>query len=186
MIKKFYEKAIKKLKEEKGASMTLMNMSFLLVIFLFIIIMAVMVSMFSLIIQSRNLIEEATVKTIQNNYANVYHTSRESYSGGYMPNEVSFSESIITTSKNIDNTLVDNMGFTKGDKNNCEKLDKNGNLLYGIKDINLKIINENITSGTQNFTAKVEYTFVFPIQIFNYKKDLEIDMKVKAKHTGKF
>lgn len=186
MTKKLYKKIAKKLKEEKGASMTLMNMSFLLVLFLFIITMSTMISLFSLIIQSRSLIEEATVKTIQNNYANVYHTSRESYSGGYIPNEINFSESIMVSKKNIYNTLLNSMGFKKGDKNICEKLDKNNNLLYSIKDINLKIINENIKSGTQNFTAEVEYTFVFPIKIFNYKKDLEIGMLVKAKHTGKF
>lgn len=186
MIKNIYKKAIKKLKEKKGASMSLMNMSFLLILVLFIIIMFIMISLFSLMIQSRSLIEEATVKTIQNNYANVYHTSRESYSGGYIPNEVDFSESIIVTNENIYSTLVNSMGFTKGNKNICEKLDKNNNLLYSIKDINLKIINENITSGTQNFTAEVEYIFVFPIKIFNYRKDLEIGMLVKAKHTGKF
>lgn len=186
MTKKLYRKIIEKLKEEKGASMTLMNMSFVLLLFLFIIIMFIMISSFSLMIQSRSLIEEATVKTIQNNYANVYHTSRESYSGGYLPNEVGFSESIIVTNKNIYNTLVDNMGFTQGDKNICEKFDKRNNLLYSIKDINLKIINEDITSGTQNFTAQVDYKFVFPIKIFNYNKNLEIDMTVKAKHTGKF
>ncbi len=173
MIKKFYKKLVKKLKEEKGASMTIMNMSFLLVIFLFIIIMAIMISSFSLMIQSRSLIEEATVSTIQSNYANVYHTSRESYSGGYLPNDTSFSESIITTSKNIYNTLVDNMGFIKGDK-------------IEVINIDINIINENIGKGTQNFTARVDYTFVFPIKIFNYTKDLEIDMVVKAKHTGKF
>lgn len=186
MIKVYLEKVKSKLKEEKGASMTIMNWSFILVLFLIIIIAATLCTIYTLQIQSRSLIEEATVSTIQNNYANVYHTSRESYSGGYLPNDTNFSESVIATNDNVYNTLVENMGFVELDNKTYAKLGSNDNVLYKIKDINLSIKNENIRSGTKNFVATVDYTFVFPIQILSYQKDLEIEIRVKAKHTGKY
>ena len=186
MIKKLYKRIENKLKEERGTSMTLINISFILVILLFVILIFTMTTLFTLMIQSRRLIEEAVVRTIQNNYANVYHTSRESYSGGYLPNRSGFSENVIITNENVYSTLENNMGLSYLGNKTYARAGRNENSLYKIKNINLSIINQKIGSGTQNFTSNVGYTFVFPIKIFNYKKEMEVDMKVKAKYTGKF
>lgn len=106
---------------------------------------------------------------------------------GSVTNEIlNISENVIITNENVYSTLENNMGLSYLGNKTYARAGRNENSLYKIKNINLSIINQKIGSGTQNFTANVGYTFVFPIKIFNYKKEMEVDMKVKAKYTGKF
>ena len=174
-----------KLTENKGISTTTIGFGKLLLIISIFYSIFTITTIITLITNSRDLIEDATVETIQRNYAKLYHTSRESYSGGYRPSTVGFYESYI----NDETSIIDNL--TKNDKltlveQKLVKVDKNNQKLYSIADIRLEVNNEPLQSGTQKFNIKVDYTFEYPIVFWSKEYSLKVPITVQAKHTAKF
>ncbi len=174
-----------KLKENKGASATIIGVSkIFLVIFIFYLIFIVTTAI-TLITNSRDLVEDATVETIQRNYAKLYHTSRESYSGGYRPNTAGFYESYIDDKTSIINNLTKNDKLTLVEEK-LVKLSKDNQELYSISDIKVDVNNEPIQSGTQKFRIKTSYTFEYPVVFWGKEYVLKVPITVQAKHTAKY
>ena len=174
-----------KLTENKGISTTTIGFGKLLLIIAIFYAIFVVTTAITLITNSRDLIEDATVETIQRNYAKLYHTSRESYSGGYRPSTVGFYESYINDETSIINNLTKNDKLTLVD-GNLVKVSKNNQKLYSVSGINVEVNNEPLQSGTQKFSIKVNYTFEYPVVFWGKEYSIKVPITVQAKHTAKF
>lgn len=184
-LKKYLLILKNKTKEENGMSTTIMGFGKMLLIFSIFFMVFHTINITTLLTSSRELIEDATIETLQKNYANLYHTSRESYSGGYRPSEVGFLEKYILDKSSIINNLSKNEGLQIVDEN-ISKLDKNNKILYEIKDIKMNVNNEPIRSGSQRFIITTRYIFEYPIVFFGSEHFIKVPIKIKVKHTGKY
>lgn len=185
-MKLLIQKIKKKLEENKGISTTTLGFGkIFLIIFIFYLIFTMM-NLIYLLTNSREIIQSATITTIQRNYAKLYHTSRESYSGGYRPNGKGFYESYLNDTNSLISYLQSNDNLRIKDNNNLNKLSSNGEILYSINDIDMFINNEPIQSDTQKFIAITRYKFEYPITFFGREFNIVVPMKVSAKHTAKY
>ncbi|WP_317367355.1 hypothetical protein [uncultured Tyzzerella sp.] len=180
-----FVKVKNKIKDNRGVSTTIIGAGKIFFILFIFYLIYTMTSIISLVTNSRELIESATVQTIQRNYAKLYHTSRESYSGGYRPDGNDFYESYIEDETSIINNLTKNDMLTYIN-NDLVKVSKNREKLYSISNIKVDINNEPIRSGTKKFIMTTRYNFEYPITIFGHNFDVSVPMKVKAKHTAKY
>lgn len=174
--------------EEKGISTTTLGFwKIFLILFIFYLIFTMM-NIISLITNSREIVESATIATVQRNYVKLYHTSRESYSGGYRPNGTGFYESYIDDTTSLIQYLTQNdmLSVVGGnDKLTLGKISK-GEKLYSVSNIKVKVNNEPIQSGTQKFIITTRYNFEYPINFFGNKFNVSVPIKVSVKHTAKY
>lgn len=182
---KIFYRAKNKLKDDKGISTTIIGAGKLFLIFAIFYLIYTTTTIINLVTNSRELIESATVETIQRNYSKLYHTERESYSGGYRPSGGDFYESYIEDDLSIINSLTKNDKLTYVD-DSLSKISKNGQILYSISNIKVDINNEPIRSGTKKFIMTTRYNFKYPINFFGKNFDIDLPMKVKAKHSAKY
>lgn len=177
-----------KLIEEKGISTTTLGFGkIFLILFIFYLIFTMM-NIISLITNSREIVQSATIATVQRNYAKVYHTSRESYSGGYRPNGTGFYESYIDDTTSLIKYLTQNdiLNVVDGDNLALAKVSANREKLYSITNIKVNVNNEPIRSGTQKFVITTRYNFEYPINFFGNKFNVSVPIKVSVKHTAKY
>ncbi len=174
-----------KLKENKGASVTILGTGKLFLIIAIFYLIFVVTTAITLITNSRDLIEDATIKTVQENYAKLYHTSRESYSGGYRPTGTGFYESYINDETSVINNLITNDKLIFKDEK-LVKQDKNKQDLYRISNIQVDVNNEPLQSDTQKFMINVDYVFEYPVFLFGKDYTINVPINVKAKHTAKY
>ncbi|WP_250277573.1 hypothetical protein [[Clostridium] colinum] len=175
-----------KFAEEKGISTTTIGFGKLfLILFIFYLIFTMMNIIF-LITNSREIVQSATIATVQRNYAKVYHTSRESYSGGYRPNGIGFYESYIDDTTSLIQYLTKNDKLNLVDAYNLNKVGANGEKLYAINNIKVNVNNEPIRSGTQKFLITTRYNFEYPINFFGNEFNVVVPIKVSVKHTAKY
>ena len=172
------------LKDRKGTSFPLVIAVTLSLLFIFVGISEYMRLM---IISSgvRDAVQEAIISTVNDNYADVYHSVREGYAAGYQPNGTGFSSSV-------------NYGDIYGYLDNTLGLRQVGSehIKYARSEVEFKIYDLSVTidnapiapsSATQKFTANGWVTVEVPVKYGNKTlPPMKLRIKVKAAYTEIF
>lgn len=174
-----------KLKEENGMSNTIKFFIFLAFLFLFILFFIIIINIFSSSRATRDSIEQISLSIMQQNYKNTYHSTRESYHVGYRPNDNSFKEVVLIDEETLKKALIENLGLIE-DKVGYTRIDSDKNKIFTINNIDIKINNDSIGSGTHKFIVYITYDYTYYIHFLNYSSKLKIPMQIVARYSKKY
>ena len=133
----------------------------------------------------RDVLQEAVISTVNDNYADVYHAVREGYVAGYQPAYGSFAESV--QFGDVYGRLDSLLGLEM-DGNYHFRPAAGGRVEYRISDLQVLVSNNGLASGERySFEAVVSVRLEVPI-IFIQKilPDMCITVRTKAAYTPKF
>lgn len=132
-------------------------------------------------------VQDAIIITVNDNYANVYHGVREGYSGGYLPDDSSFSYSVDTGDVygHMDSTLGTSIESGKHIKCSGDVVE------YKLSDLEVTVRNTPLAPASarnaQRFEADAVILLEVPVQ-FGGKQlpPMKIKLKVQAGYTEVF
>jgi len=173
-------------RDKKGSSFPLV----IAVTFALVIIMCGILEFFRLnIIASgvKEAVQDAIIITVNDNYANVYHGVREGYSGGYLPDDSSFSYSVDTGDVygHMDSTLGTTVESGKHMKYSGDVVE------YKLSGLEVTVRNAPLAPSsprnTQHFEADAVILLEVPVR-FGGKQlpPMKIKLKVQAGYTEVF
>lgn len=135
----------------------------------------------------RDSLQDAVISTVTENYADVYHSVREGYSGAYQPVSDDFYESINYGDIYGKLTEVHGLDFESG---MYVKTKSDGSLEYSLSNLDVEVQNASIRSGdieTQRFEVDGYITLEVPVSFGgNMLPNMEIRIKTTAGYTPKF
>ena len=137
----------------------------------------------------RDSVQSAIISVSTGNYAGVYASIREGYSGGYANNGGGFYEQVNTG--NVYGRLDSLLGLQREGAYHVKYVD-NGNVMeYRVSDLNVKILNAPFAppnpDSVQKFQAEATIFLEVPLS-FGWSKlpSMKINLRVKAGWTPKF
>ena len=135
----------------------------------------------------RDSLQDAVISTVTENYADVYHSTREGYSAAYQPVAEDFEESLNYGDiyKRLEN--IHNLRYTN---NSYQKLRDDGSLEFMIYDLYVDINNAPIRGGdipTDRFEIDSYITLEVPVSFAgNLLPNMKITIKTTAGYTPIF
>lgn len=179
-------KLINCFRDKKGSSFPLI----IAITLALVIIMCGILEFFRLnIIASgvKEAVQDAIIITVNDNYANVYHGVREGYSGGYLPDDSSFSYSVDTGDVygHMDSTLGTTVESGKHIKYSGDVVE------YKLSSLEVTVRNAPLAPSSprnaQRFEADAVILLEVPVQ-FGGKQlpPMKIKLKVQAGYTEVF
>lgn len=153
-----------------------------LILLMFVLISAVIhfSSSYRLAVSVEDRIMTAVIDTATTNWANIYSSVREGYSGAYSYNLNGFAESVsyLNTRQRINKYL------------NCnyrgEKYDDKGKLLFKISDIQTSIENVAYKDSILNFKVRVKAKLEIPQELLQFKYNLVLNLNSSSKYSKVF
>jgi len=135
----------------------------------------------------REAVQDAIISTVNDNYANVYHGVREGYSGGYQPDDSSFSYSVDLGDVygHLDNTL--GTGIESG-----RHVKYSGDVVeYTLSGLEVTVRNApfapSSSQNAQRFEADAMIILEVPVQFAGkWLPPMRIKLKVQAGYTSVF
>lgn len=177
---KIFKKIKNKLKEKKGVTLFIPT----IIIFLsFAIFSLFFQKYFEIRFITENIRDTMLSESIQNivsNYANTYHSARESYTSGHIPYQESFIEKYENT---IWNELINELGL-EVEENKALKIIQE-RILYSISNVSIIVENPKIRSG-KNIYIKANVDVEIPIRIGFINIDYKPTISVGTKYITKF
>ena len=133
----------------------------------------------------KDVLQEAVISTVNDNYADVYHAVREGYAAGYQPTGNGFEESL--QYGDIYGRLDTLLGLQKNGEYHV-RITESGKVEYRICNLQIQIQNNGLASGrTTDFEATVTIELEMPVQfIQRILPDMRIQIRTKAAYTPKF
>ncbi len=128
----------------------------------------------------RDSLQDAVISTVTQNYANVYHGTREGYSGGYTPSANDFEESL--DYGDIYDRLEDVLGIQYN--GGYEKLTNDGKTEFEVYALDVDIRNAPLASGdisSRRFEIDSYITLEVPV---SFGGKLLPPMKIRLKTTA--
>ncbi len=135
----------------------------------------------------RDAVQSAVIATANDNYANVYHSVREGYSGGYLLSGASWTDSL--DYGDIYDRLDRTLGLQEAGGEHIKYA--GGAVEYKLSNLSVEIINAPFAPGNpaseQKFLADAAITLEVPVS-FGGKAlpPMRIKLKVRAGYTPKF
>lgn len=128
--------------------------------------------------------ESAIISVVNDNYDEVYHSVREGYAAGYVPEEETFLAAVDY------GDVYGRLGFLLGLEEDGEgyvRINNDGEREYRISGLQVNIPNTPIASGGGTYYADAELKLEVPVR-FGGKilSDMTIRLKVRAAYREKF
>lgn len=134
----------------------------------------------------KDAMQEAVISTVNDNYADIYHSVREGYAAGYQPyGGGSFEESL--DYGDIYGRLDNLLGlYNEGEYH--IRMSESGIVEYRVKNLQVSIENNGLASGqTEGFAATSYIQLEVPIRfVQKILPDMKITLRTKAAYTPKF
>lgn len=134
----------------------------------------------------RDALQDAVISTVVENYADVYHGTREGYSGGYQPSAEEFQESI-----NYGDiyTKLENVLGLEYNNSVYEKNTSDAQLQFKIYGLNVNIRNAQFATADNENRFEIDSLIVLEVPVsFGGKllPNMKINVKTTAGYTPKF
>ena len=135
----------------------------------------------------RDAVQSAVISTVNDNYDDVYHCIREGYSGGYLPDDAAWTDSI--DYGDIYSRLDQTLGLRM--ENGCHVKYSGKNVEYRLSglsvDINNPLIAPYEANSRKSFLADAEIKLEVPVSFAGKAlPPLQIKLKVQARYIPLF
>lgn len=132
----------------------------------------------------RDATESAIISVVNDNYDEVYHSVREGYAAGYLPDDATFTAAV--DQGDIYGRLCFLLGLNE-DGDGYTRINNDGEKEFRISGLRVTIPNVPLTAGGSTYYAEAELKVEVPVRYGGQiLTNMSINLKVRAAYNEKF